>query len=615
MPATGDLTLYVATASGFVYALAPNGYVRWRADLGHLVHPCPQVTDGWGVTGTPVIDPDTRALYVADAFGRLHALDLATGRERTGWPVVLYRDFRRELDWGALTIVRGSVYVPTGSFCDQPPMEGKLLRIELATRRVTSWISVPLSLGGGGSVWGWGGSAYSARLDSIFVGTGNTFEGGTNVGKAFSEQAGNGEHLVQLSRDLDMRAANAPDLGSFPDNGFVGSPIVADRPGCDELVAAQTKSGTLFGWRAAELASGPVWRLQLQKSDPATPLLTQPTYSPRDDAFFVATSTQLVRISIDASCAPRVDWRTTLGDPTLYGSPTVAAGMVWLVTPASEFSGKPGALLGIDAGTGAVRVRDTFSAISFAPPTVLDGMLFVGAMHGVSATRFPAEHGRAASSLSEYTSRIDGRHAWQSREDGVYSTDDGGRHWRRIYSGYAVRVVRTSLRAGAISIGLPAPACNCTTRRLWTTDGGRTWHLLNAAGSDFEGRGASFYWWRDGSLLRVTPWPPSLRQRLASRQVASVPGGTIIDVANVPGGVAALVDRGAKPPQVILAQGSEQTVVTLPDAGDGAIPRSISVEGSTLVVAGKDLSSPAAAPDPEIEWRSRDGGRTWAVTP
>ena len=142
--------MIVGTAAGYVYGLAPNGYVRWRVDLGQQVNACPQIPDGWGVTGTPVVDPASRTLYVVDAFGRLHALDVATGRERAGWPVVLYRNYTQELDWGALTLVDGSVYVPTGSFCDQPPMQGQLIRVVLASKTVSRWMSVPSSLGGGG---------------------------------------------------------------------------------------------------------------------------------------------------------------------------------------------------------------------------------------------------------------------------------------------------------------------------------------------------------------------------------------------------------------------------------------------------------------------------------
>ena len=135
VPRPGESTSYVGTADGFVDAFSANGYLRWQVDLGRLAHPCTQIPGGWGVTGTPVIDPVKRNLYVVDAFGRIHALDLATGAERRGWPVLLYHDFHDELVWGALLLVHGSIYAGTGSYCDQP-MEGKIVRVDVATRAV-----------------------------------------------------------------------------------------------------------------------------------------------------------------------------------------------------------------------------------------------------------------------------------------------------------------------------------------------------------------------------------------------------------------------------------------------------------------------------------------------
>jgi hypothetical protein len=183
VPSRGRATAYVATGDGRLLAYAPNGYVRWQRSLGTLPNPCPQLPE-YGITGTPVIDPQTRAIYVADAFGLLHALDLATGTERPGWPVRLYDDPGAELVWGALADVAGSIYVGTGSFCDRP-MEGKLIRVQIAGRRVSTFTVVPKALGGGGSIWGWGGVAYSRQQDALFAVTGNAFEGGTNVGSAF----------------------------------------------------------------------------------------------------------------------------------------------------------------------------------------------------------------------------------------------------------------------------------------------------------------------------------------------------------------------------------------------------------------------------------------------
>ena len=57
VPRPGDVTVYVGTADGYVYALAANGYVRWRADLGRQTNGCAQVTDEtcerFCVLGTP----------------------------------------------------------------------------------------------------------------------------------------------------------------------------------------------------------------------------------------------------------------------------------------------------------------------------------------------------------------------------------------------------------------------------------------------------------------------------------------------------------------------------------------------------------------------------------
>jgi hypothetical protein len=604
VPRAGDVTVYVGTAAGYVYALAANGYVRWRVDLGRFVLPaCPQIPDGWGVTGTPVIDPATRTLYVADAFGRLHALDLATGAERSGWPVVLYRDYRRELVWGALLLVDGAVYAGTGAYCDLP-MEGKLIRVSLGDREVSSWTPVPPELGGGGGIWGWGGVAYSLRRDSLFVVTGNAFEGGTNKGAAFTEAAGYGEHLVELSPDLRVRSSDAPELTGFTDLDFVGSPVVADTKDCGEMVAAQAKNGMLFGWRADAVSAGPAWTVKLQRADPGTPLLTQPTWSTAHRAFFDVSASKLVRIDLGEDCKPHIAWQATLGDATLYPSPTVAGTMVWVPLPVKDLSGVPEALLGIDARTGRVRVRRPLAGVSFAPPTVVGGMLFLASMHGLGAGGFPAARGRPASTLEPYRSTLDPAHQWQSREDGVYSTDDGGRRWRKIYARYAARVLQISKSTGLISVGLPAPRCGCATRQLWTQDGGRTWRSA-AIGQSYVAGGGSVYWWTGNALFLAAP-------NLRSSTRIALTDDTIVSGTSVAGGMAALVDRRDKAPQVILVQGEDMRLVTLPAGPPSVVVRTIQPSGSGLVVRGTYV--PASAGDPvRVDWSSKDGGRTWTL--
>ena len=246
-----------------------------RCSSGQLASRCAQL-DGYGVTGTGVIDPVSGTLYIADSFGRLHALSLSTGAERPGWPVQVYTDYRKELDWGALTLVDGSVYVPTASFCDTAGTPGAVYRIDTASRAVSQWLSVPLASGGGGGPWGWGGVAYDPALNTLFTATSGAFSGGADTGNAYSEFIGYGDQLVQLNPDLSGRLGEAI-LPIFP-TGWTSASSAhrssSARPGCGALVAATDKDDTLYLWHAKRPRSGPGRRGSISRPTmPADPML------------------------------------------------------------------------------------------------------------------------------------------------------------------------------------------------------------------------------------------------------------------------------------------------------------------------------------------------------
>jgi hypothetical protein len=618
VPAPGLRTVYVATTKGFVYALAENGYIRWRVELGQLERICAQI-DGYGVTGTPVIDRGTNALYVADAFGRVHALDLATGVEHEGWPVRLYADFRRELVWGALSLVNGSLYVGTGSYCDRP-MVGKVFRIELATQRVSRWRSVPRALGGGGGVWGWGGIAYSARRDSLFVATGNAFRGGSNDGRKFREWAGYGEQLVELARDLSVRAANHPRTIRAPkDLDFVGSPVVFKHGLCGELVGVLNKNGFLYVWRSGKVKAGPIFSIRLAHPTIDAPLLSQPAYSPRTGALYVATPSRLVRIGVDRRCRGRVAWARRVGNGLLNGSPTIAGNTVWLV----ENAGKGSALLGYDARSGVRRFRSALAGPAFVAPTVVGDRLYLGTytggVHGFAlASALGRPTGTGENALPEHRSFADALHGWASREDGVYSTDDGGRTWRRVYPRHAARLVRTSAQAGILATGDRASRCGCRMVRLWTNDGGATWHRTRAAaGGGFVGSSGSVWWWRGGLLYRTVAWPPPARQ-LQGRQVAHLPG-VIVEAVAVPDGVLALVSNRVaglgldNSPRLLLVQGRRVSVLRLPRVSGDLLVRALEAAWPSARVRGADVTAFTRGASGPVTWTTLDGGRSWSV--
>jgi hypothetical protein len=606
-----DGTFYAATTSGEVIAFTADGYVRWRAAVGALAQSCAQL-DGYGILGTGVIDGSSGTLYVADAFGRLHALDVDTGAERDGWPVRVFSDFRREVVWGALTLADEAVYVPTASYCDSPS-RGGVYRVDLASRQVSPWISVPSSLGGGGGVWGWGGTAYDPGSDALFAVTANALSGGTNTGSDFSESAGYGEHLVELSPDLSVESADhPPDLTSPLDLDFTGSPVVVARSGCGKLLVGADKDDIVYAWREDDIGAGPLWELPLEAFDQADPMLSQLAWSGALDSIYVVTGTQLVRISVADDCSEKVEWQRPLGTHTENGSPTIAGATVWFAV-----NGDP-QLLGYDARTGD-RVFDApLGGTTLEAPTVVDGRLVVGTFNGIVegfAFGDPPLSAKAPASLPSWAGARDG---FQRRVNGVYATENGGHSWHQVYAGPTLVAVRLTKRTGLISVGLDPGRCMCASRQLWTNDAGKTWHETETIGPNFTaGGGGDVYFWSGGTLRRLGSFPRMTASvHLTSHLVTSFTDGTIVDVEPTPTGVAALVSSrvhgqgwDTSPRVVVMTDGVAQTA-QLPTVRGRVLATSVHVSWPTLTVTGTDF---VADPARQVTWISSDGGLTWTT--
>ena len=606
-----DGTFVAASTGGEIVAFDADGFIRWRADVGQLAHSCQQL-NGYGVVGTGVIDPASGTYYVADAFGRLHALSLATGAERSGWPVRVFSDFDRELDWGALTLAAGSVYIPTAAYCDQPGTPGGIYRVDLATRAVTHWLAVTLDQGGGGGPWGWGGQAYDPAV-GLFAGTSGAFSAGSNVGGSFTETAGNGDRLIQFSTGLAIQASSHPaGLPDRQDLDFVGSPLlVGSTTSCGPLVVAATKNDTLYGWHEHDLAAGYAWKVAIEPYAINDPFVSQLAWSPATSSIYAVTGTELVRIAIGANCSASVEWRRPLGTHTENGSPTVAGSVVWFANNGTR------QLVGYDTTTGARVHAVPLGGTTLEAPTIIAGRLVVGTFNGIVegfATGRAVSPPPAAHAPTVWASASAG---WQSRSTGVYATKDGGKHWTRIYPHPALAVL-PSATSGVLSTGFLPGTCMCATRQLWTTDGGRTWHDTKTLGGSFAGSGGSVYFWQNGTLRLLAPLPAAASTaRLAARVVATAANGTIVAAAPVAGGVVALVSNRVggqgwdNAPRVIVAHGSTARVVTLPRQAGNPLVTSITASGATVVVRATDFTG---QPTTTLTWRSNDGGATWAVS-
>jgi hypothetical protein len=213
--------VYVATENDSVYAFDgdSNGGVNasplWFASMLTSAHgaasgatavPSSMVSTDIqplvGITGTPVIDPTSGTLYVVsktleggNAVQRLHALDVTSGAEKFGGPVVITAsvagsgngsfggtltfDPLWENQRPALLLLNGIVWIGFASHGDNGPWHGWVLGYNAATLQQTGAFCTSPN-GSGSGIWMSGGGLAADQLDTVnhpygrmFIPTGN----------------------------------------------------------------------------------------------------------------------------------------------------------------------------------------------------------------------------------------------------------------------------------------------------------------------------------------------------------------------------------------------------------------------------------------------------------
>ncbi len=195
-PLVSSGTLVVATEKNNVYGLAAGtGVQKWTRNLGvpwtNNIG-CPDLLPTIGVTSTPVIDPATHTVYLVNktyasgtsgpAAWWMHAMDVATGAERAGFPVAIAgaaqnapnRTFAptNQLQRPGLLLNNGAVYAAFGSLCDISPYAGWIFGVTTGATLRTRW-SAMTSTSDGAGIWQSGSGIMSDGLNRLFVSTGN----------------------------------------------------------------------------------------------------------------------------------------------------------------------------------------------------------------------------------------------------------------------------------------------------------------------------------------------------------------------------------------------------------------------------------------------------------
>lgn len=184
--------IFVCTESNSVYAFDADvaGVTYWHDNFGTPFTPssCGDLSPVVGITGTPVIDPDSGTLYVdaklaAGPAHQLHALDITTGGEKFGGPVtVSATGFSASVEHqrSGLLLLSNVVYLAFGSHCDQNTYHGFMLGYNATNLTLLYQLNITPT-GSKGAIWT-GGTAPAADTNgNIYVISGNgTFDGVNN---------------------------------------------------------------------------------------------------------------------------------------------------------------------------------------------------------------------------------------------------------------------------------------------------------------------------------------------------------------------------------------------------------------------------------------------------
>ena len=210
--------VFIATQHDSVYAFdADHDQQLWKASLIDAAHGAAtgattvpsgdidssDIVPEIGITGTPVIDASNGVLYVVGKsketnqyVQRLHALDIYTGDERSGSPVVIQASVpgngagsingnvsflpQWELQRTGLLLIDGTLFVGFGAHGDNGPYHGWLLSYNATTlQQIAVFNSSPNGRGNG--IWQSGEGIAADIVNGvprIFIATGNFFSTG-----------------------------------------------------------------------------------------------------------------------------------------------------------------------------------------------------------------------------------------------------------------------------------------------------------------------------------------------------------------------------------------------------------------------------------------------------
>jgi hypothetical protein len=383
------------------------------------------ITPEIGVTGTPVIDPGAAILYVVaksvDAgrtnfFQRLHAIDLATGNEKSGSPLSIAASYPGSGDGGTtvmfsprwehqragLALVNGTVYIAWGSHDDVLPWYGWIAGYTYngSALAQSAALNVTPNVGEGG-IWMGGGAPAADANGHLYLLTGN---GAFDVTNTTGPTNDYGDSFLQLDSGLAVSSWFTPsdqanDFGNDVDFGSGGSALVLGlSTGPQHLVIGGGKDGVLYllngdimggsgdpnAWQYFSVGNpiydtAAFWNNTLYIAPVGAPML----------AYAFNTSTNLFNTTSTSQSAATFGFPGAT--PSVSASGAAGNGIVWGIDSTNFCTGAapactPAVLHAYSATNLATELWNSSmvsadvagNAVKFTVPTVANGKVYVG---------------------------------------------------------------------------------------------------------------------------------------------------------------------------------------------------------------------------------------------
>ncbi len=439
--------VYVATEHDSVYAFDAStnsapGNPLWHASF---INPSAGVTTvpasdvgsqnivpEIGITSTPVIDPDSGTIYieaktkevtnnVASYVHRLHALDVATGAEKFGGPVVIQATVAGtgdgsvsnlvsfaplpQLNRSALLLANGTVYIAFASHNDAPPFHGWLFGYDAHTLQQVSVFNTTPN-GSEGGIWMTGAGPAADVSGNIYLTTGNgTFN--TNYSAATNDSLAGSFIKLATTNGLALADFFRPHNQAFLDavgeylgsGGLVLLPDSAGSAAHPQLMVASGKSGNLYlvdRNNLGQFNSAGDSQVAQELNGVLSPVYSSPAIF-NNRIYYQGVHSQLLSYLVSNGLGTVISYSS---DTFAYpgATPVVSANgtnnaVAWVLQTDQYASGGPAILHAYDAynlaqelyNSSSVALRDTPApAVKFSVPTVANGKVYVPGQYALS---------------------------------------------------------------------------------------------------------------------------------------------------------------------------------------------------------------------------------------